>query len=76
MGTRGVVTDRSGVAKTGITCQILKLILINSDDHRDSSEALQLFMRLLTPAEREEVHRLLSFLYIVRGMNGMFVVFY
>lgn len=38
--------------------------LIN--DHRDSSEALQLFMRLLTPAEREEVHRLLSFLYIVR----------
>merc|ERR1712242_568285 len=38
--------------------------LIN--DHRDSSEALQLFMRLLTNAEREEVHRLLSFLYMVR----------
>ena len=50
-----------------------EIILINSDDHRDSSEALQLFMRLLTPAEREEVHRLLSFLYIVRGMNEIWL---
>ena len=52
---------------------IFEIILINSDDHRDSSEALQLFMRLLTPAEREEVHRLLSFLYIVRGMNEIWL---
>ena len=38
-----------------------------SDEQRDSSEALQLFLRLLSNEERDELHHLFSFLYIVQG---------
>ena len=71
MGTRGV-SDR--LTHSGTWPLTLNHNHFNSDDHRDSSEALQLFMRLLTNAEREEVHRLLSFLYMVRGLLILFLL--
>jgi len=46
--------------------EVINAIQSLINEQRDSSEALQLFLRLISNEEREELHHLFSFLYIVQ----------